>query len=79
MITLTYTPWKPTFADASEPSVLKELTMTIDDCATWEEATNEWYNFLRGASYVIPYDFEMDEEKSEIVQHKTQCTINETL
>jgi hypothetical protein len=49
---LTYTPWKPTFADASEPSPVKELTMTIGDCATLEEATSEWYNFLRGASYV---------------------------
>ena len=62
MITITYTPWKPTFADASEPSPVKDLTMTIADGVTWEEATSEWYNFLRGAGYVIPYDFEMDEE-----------------
>lgn len=78
MITLTYTPWKPTFADASEPSPVKDLTMTIRDSVTWEEATSEFHNFLRGAGYVIPYDFEMDEE-SEIVQYKTQCTIDETL
>lgn len=61
MIKLTYTPWKPTFADGSEPSPVKELTMTIGDGVSWDEATTEFHNFLRGAGYVIPYDF--DERK----------------
>jgi hypothetical protein len=66
MIKITYTPWKPTFADALDPSPVKELTMTIGDEVTWDEATTEFHNFLRGAGYVIPYDFEERELVDEI-------------
>ena len=58
MIELKYTPWNPTFADASDPSPVKGLTMTLGDHVSWEDATTEFHNFLRGAGYVIPYDFE---------------------
>lgn len=73
MIKLKYTPWKPTFADSSDPSPVKELTMTIGDGVSWDEATQEFHNFLRGAGYVIPYNLEWhldysdppDRDKSE--------------
>lgn len=58
MIELKYTPWKPTLADSSDPSPVKGLTMTLGDHVTWDEATTEFHNFLRGAGYVVPYDFE---------------------
>lgn len=66
MIKLTYTPWKPTFADASEPSPVQELTMTIRDSVSWDEATTEFHNFLRAAGYVIPYDFEEEDSNTEV-------------
>jgi len=62
MIEFKYTPWKPTFADASEPSPVKELTMTLCDGISWDEAMMEFQNFLRAAGYVIPYDFEDDDD-----------------
>ena len=65
MIKFEYIPWKPTFADASEPSPVKGLTMTLGDSVSWEEATTEFHNFLRGAGYVIPYDFEEDYHESK--------------
>ena len=58
MIKFEYIPWKPTFADASEPSPVKELTMTLCSSVSWDEAVCEFKNFLRAAGYVIPYDFE---------------------
>ena len=58
MIKFEYIPWKPTFADASEPSPVQELTMTLGNSISWEEAVCEFHNFLRAAGYVIPYDFE---------------------
>jgi len=60
MIEFKYTPWKLTFADASEPSPVQDLTMTLRDGISWEEAIVEFQNFLRAAGYVIPYDFEYD-------------------
>jgi len=62
MIQFKYTPWKPTFADASDPSPVKELTMTLSDSVAWEEAVCEFHNFLRAAGYVIPYDLEWYED-----------------
>ena len=60
MIKFEYKPWKPTFADASEPSPVQEVTMTLGDNISWDEAVCEFQNFLRAAGYVIPYDFEDD-------------------
>ena len=62
MIKFEYKPWKPTFSDASEPSPVQELTMTLGDNISWDEAVCEFQNFLRAAGYVIPYDFENERE-----------------
>ena len=60
MIKLTYKPWEPErawgFAEDLPP--VEELTMTLSDGISWEEATTEFHNFLRGAGYVIPYNLE---------------------
>ena len=66
MIQFKYTPWKPTFADASDPSPVKELTMTLSDSVAWEEAVCEFHNFLRAAGYVIPYDLEWYEDEDDL-------------
>ena len=62
MIELKYTPWKPTFADASDPYPVQELTMTLRDSIAWDEAVCEFHNFLRAAGYVIPYEHEKEED-----------------
>lgn len=64
MIRLIYEPPKGTFANYEDPSPVKGITMELRDCASWEEATTEFHNFLRGAGYVIPYDFEDDVPES---------------
>ena len=58
MIRLIYEPPKGTFANYEDPSPVKGITMELRDDVSWEEATTEFHNFLRGAGYVIPYDFE---------------------
>jgi hypothetical protein len=60
MIKLTYKPWEPerTLGFAEDLPPVEELTMTLSDGISWEEATTEFHNFLRGAGYVIPYNLE---------------------
>ncbi len=79
MIKFEYIPWKPTFADASEPSPVKELTMTLSDSISWDEAVCEFQNFLRAAGYVIQYDFEdegntsvasVDESNTDVAENR---------
>ena len=68
MIKLEYTPWKPTaltWSDPTDPSPVEELTMTLGDGVSWDEATTEFHNFLRGAGYVIPYEYEDDYHESK--------------
>ena len=60
MIRLIYEPTKGDIINYEEPSPVKNVTMELKDYATWEEAIIEFKNFLRGAGYVIPYDFEDD-------------------
>jgi hypothetical protein len=48
----------------SDPPYVQEMTMTLSGGVTWEEATTEFHNFLRGAGYVIPYDFDDDTSES---------------
>ena len=60
LIKFEYKPWEP---DSKFDSIMgtpnvEELTMTLGDGVTWQEATTEFHNFLRGAGYVVPYDFE---------------------
>ena len=62
MIRLTYEPPMATFEHIDDPSPLKGITMELRNDITWDEATEQFHNFLRGAGYVIPYDFEYDEE-----------------
>jgi len=69
MIKLEYTAQPCPFGDL--PDVL-ELKMTLGDNVTWDEATKEFHNFLRAAGYVIPYDFEAEEEEQERVRFYTQ-------
>ena len=46
------------FGSLSDPPYVQEMTMTLSGGVTWHEATTEFHNFLRGAGYVIPYDFD---------------------
>ena len=65
MIQFKYTPetWDTPLGPLSDPSPIKEMTMTLSgECITWEEATREFHNFLRAAGYVIPYDLEWYED-----------------
>ena len=57
MIKFEYKPWEPerTWGYAEDVPPVEELTMTLGDGVSWEEATDEFHNFLRGAGYVIPY------------------------
>jgi hypothetical protein len=64
MIKFIYEPAKTTITHYDDPAPIKGLTMELRDCVTWEEATTEFHNFLRGAGYVIPYEFEeQDDDK----------------
>ena len=62
MIKLEYRPWKPDseFDSMVGPPTVEQVTMTLGDDVSWDEAVCEFYNFLRAAGYVIPYDFEDD-------------------
>jgi len=57
MIKFEYRPWtaERTWGYAEDIPPVEELTMTLGDGVTWQEATDEFHNFLRGAGYAIPY------------------------
>ena len=59
MIKVEYRPWKPDseFDSMVGPPTVEQVTMTLGDDVSWDEAVREFYNFLRAAGYVIPYDF----------------------
>ena len=63
MIKFEYRPWEPDskFDSMMGTPTVEELTMTLGDGVTWQEATTEFHNFLRGAGYVIPYEYEEEE------------------
>lgn len=65
MIKFEYIPWtaERTWGYAEDVPPVESVTMTLGDDVTWQEATDEFHNFLRAAGYVIPYDFE-DEKRS---------------
>ena len=64
MIKLEYRPWTPDSAVAElfDPPVVEIVTMTLGDGLSWDEAVCEFKNFLRASGYVIPYDFEKEDE-----------------
>jgi len=68
MIKFEYKPAQPdkTWGYAQDIPPVEEMTMTLGDDVTWDEATKEFHNFLRAAGYVIPYDFEEEEEDDDI-------------
>ena len=77
MIKFEYKPWEPDskFDSMMGTPNVEELTMTLGDGVTWQEATTEFHNFLRAAGYVIPYDFEEEgnlrftkDETNELVE-----------
>jgi len=72
MIRLTYEPPKATFAHIDNPSPLKGITMELIDDVTWDEAIEQFQNFLRGAGYIIEYDL-CPECKMSNNQHKMDC------
>jgi len=67
MIKFEYKPAQPdkTWGYAQDIPPVEEITMTLGDDVTWDEATKEFHNFLRAAGYVIPYDFEEEEEEDD--------------
>ena len=84
MIKLEYKPWEPgsKFGSMMGTPNVEELTMTLGDGVTWQEATTEFHNFLRAAGYVIPYDFEEEEtdrlrEKKKQIYEDLKDDINE--
>ena len=60
MIKFEYRPWKPDreLDSMIGPPTVEQVSMTLGDDVTWNEAVCEFQNFLRAAGYVIPYDFE---------------------
>ena len=62
MIKFEYRPWTPDieFDSMVGPPTVEQVTMTLGDDVSWDEAVCEFKNFLRAAGYVIPYDFEDD-------------------
>jgi len=64
MIKFEYRPWTPdSDVDALfDPPVVEIVTMTLGDDVSWDEAVCEFKNFLRASGYVIPYDFEKEDE-----------------
>jgi len=51
MIKFEYKPWEPDskFDSMMGTPNVEELTMTLGDGVTWQEATTEFHNFLRAA------------------------------
>ena len=68
MIKLQYKPMQPdkTWGYAQDIPSVEELTMTLGDDVTWDEATREFHNFLRAAGFVIPYDIEWYEDGKDV-------------
>ena len=66
MIKLEYRPWAPDsdVAELFDPPAVEIVTMTLGDDVSWDEAVCEFKNFLRASGYVIPYDFEEEDEGS---------------
>lgn len=64
MIKLEYRPWTPDsdVAELFDPPAVEIVTMTLGDDVSWDEAVCEFHNFLRASGYVIPYDFEKEDE-----------------
>ena len=64
MIKFEYRPWTPDsdVAELFDPPPVEIVTMTLGDDLSWEEAVCEFHNFLRASGYVIPYDFEKEDE-----------------
>lgn len=64
MIKLEYRPWKPDseFDSMVGPPTVEQVTMTLGDDVSWDEAVREFHNFLRAAGYVIPYGFEKEDD-----------------
>ena len=64
MIKLEYRPWAPDsdVAELFDPPAVEIVTMTLGDDVSWDEAVCEFKNFLRAAGYVIPYDFEEEDD-----------------
>ena len=64
MIKLEYRPWTPDsdVAELFDPPVVEIVTMTLGDDLSWDEAVCEFKNFLRASGYVIPYDFEKEDD-----------------
>ena len=62
MIKFEYRPWKPDseFDSMIGPPTVEQVSMTLGDDVTWNEAVRELQNFLRAAGYVIAYDFEKE-------------------
>ena len=62
MIKFEYRPWTPDIELDSMmgPPTVEQVSMTLGDDVSWDEAVCEFKNFLRAAGYVIPYDFEND-------------------
>ena len=65
MIKFEYRPWTPDieFDSMMGPPTVEQVTMTLGDDVSWDEAVCEFRNLLRAAGYVIPYDFEEKEER----------------
>lgn len=75
MIKLIYTPFKDDFP--CDPAPVNGITMELNNDVSWEEATQEFHNFLRGAGYVIPYDFDngfCPECEMPYGNHKMDCS-----
>ena len=74
MIKFEYRPWKPNseFDSMVGPPTVEQVTMTLGDDVSWDEAVCEFHNFLRAAGYVIPYDFEEEHNlsftKNELIE-----------
>ena len=67
MIKFIYEPPKKDFTSFEDPAPLRGVTMEINNDITWGEAVEQFYNFLRSAGYVIPYDFGEQYEEREWV------------
>lgn len=61
-----------------KPAAVESVTMTLSDGISWDEATIEFHNFLRAVGYVIPYDFE-DDEENEKYEFKSKTKNKEDL
>lgn len=77
MIKFVYEPPNRGFTSFEDTAPVKGITMELNDDVSWEEATQEFHNFLRGAGYVIPYDFDdgfCPECEMPYGNHKMDCS-----